>query len=280
MTRLEQFRVQRYGHFEDLTIELGPGCTVVYGENEAGKSTLLDALSDFLWGFTPRHHPREFVYKRSQMLLEGTVAEGENRLYARQATKFSCNGEAVEAPPWAVDLNRTHWDHAYGLNLERLQRGGRDVVHGRDDPGGISFLADTGLPIDDVMKRLGARQKELFGTHANNKNSTIRQLLARLGDIDKRMEDAGASAQDVERLEVRLAELEASLGHNSGRAANVDHEIKLVQELLRALDHVQRLATLDEDIAEQGIDGKHEAVGAAFLVPPFQRVKLYFQLSF
>ena len=254
MTRLEQFRVQRYGHFTDLEIEFGPGCTVVYGENEAGKSTLLDALGDFLWGFPTRNHPREFVFKRNQMLIEATIDEQPNRLYARQATKFTCDGEALAEAPWSVDLNRKHWDHAYGLNLERLERGGHEVISGRDDPGGISFLADTGLPIDEVMERLTKRQREIFAAHGNAKNAAIQQLLARLNEIDKRIEEVGASAQDVDMLQTRLAELTTALGQSEGLLASLDDQIAVIRQLLGALDNVSHLEKLDADLAELGGD--------------------------
>ena len=255
MTRIEQFQVQRYGHFDDLTVQFGPGCTVVYGENEAGKSTLLDALSDFLWGLIARNHPREFVYKRSQMLLEATVDDGQRHLYTRQGNKLTCDGQPSSGPAWAAGLTREHWDHAYGLNLERLERGGRAVVSGRDDPGGISFLADTGLPIDEVMARIVERQKALFGTHGNTKNSAIRQLLVRLEEIDKRIEELGASAQDVDNLQARLEALKASLGQNSAQRAELAGEIKVAEELLHAHEHVQELARLDERIAELRASG-------------------------
>lgn len=250
MTALTKCRVQRYGHFEDITVEFGTGCTVVYGENEAGKSTLLDALGDFLWGFPARNHPREFVYKRNQMLLEGTVELDGAHLYTRQPTRLTCDGVEITAAPWGVDLNRLHWDHAYGLNLARLEKGGRSIVSGHDDPGGISFLADTGLPIDEVMEKLVERRNELFAAHAGNKKSAIRQLLTRLQELDDRIEAAGASAKDVEDLQQQLHRLKSSLRENKSKMAGVDDEIRVVQELLRAFDDVTRLQQLDDQITE------------------------------
>ena len=256
MTALRTCRVQRYGHFEDLTVEFGSGCTVVYGENEAGKSTLLDALGDFLWGFPSRNHPREFVYKRSQMLLEGTVELEDTveldgmHLFTRQPTRLTLDGAEIAEAPWAVDLNRQHWDHAYGLNLARLEKGGRDIVGGRDDPGGISFLADTGLPIDEVMKKIVERKDELFVAHAGNKKSAVRQLLQRLHELDERIEQSAASAKDVEDMQQQLDALTSSLQQNKTRVAALEDQIKIVGELLHAFDNVVRLRQLDEEIAE------------------------------
>lgn len=256
MSVLKSCRVQRYGHFEDLNVEFGAGCTVVYGENEAGKSTLLDALGDFLWGFPARHHPREFVYRRNQMLIEGTVALDGEHTYTRQPSRLTRDSIEIEAAPWEVGLTRQHWDHAYGLNLPRLEEGGRRIVSGRDDPGGISFLADTGLPIDEVMGRISERQKDLFGTHANNKNSAIRKLLVRLGEIDERIEDAGASAQDIDNLQARLEELTTSSSTKTGLLDGLDEQITVLKELLHALENVAQLEQVEEEIARLGKTGR------------------------
>lgn len=257
MTALTQFRVQRYGHFEDHTVAFGPGCTVVYGENEAGKSTLLDALSDFLWGFPAKNHPREFVYKRNQMLLEGTVdVEGHGaHLYTRQPPRLSCDGAEIDAAPWGADLNRGHWEHAYGLNLPRLEKGGRDIVGGKDDPGGISFLADTGLPIDDLRDSLVKKKSEIFVAHGGNTKSAIRRLLNRLQELDTRIGELGASAKDVENLEIRLDDLKTTLTQNQRLMATLDDDIRVNGELLRAFDDVQRLQQLDEQIEQLAATG-------------------------
>lgn len=47
---IRSLTLQRYGGYEGRELALGPGLTIVTGPNEAGKTTLLDALSDLLWG--------------------------------------------------------------------------------------------------------------------------------------------------------------------------------------------------------------------------------------
>uniref|UniRef100_UPI0040447905 AAA family ATPase n=1 Tax=Frankia sp. CiP1_Cm_nod2 TaxID=2897161 RepID=UPI0040447905 len=69
--RIRSLRLDRYGAFEDRQVEFGPGLTVVAGANEAGKSTLLDALSDLLWGF--QRGRRAFFYGPGALALTATV---------------------------------------------------------------------------------------------------------------------------------------------------------------------------------------------------------------
>jgi AAA15 family ATPase/GTPase len=54
--RLAELTLERYGAFAErsLVIPSTAGLTVIYGPNEAGKSTCLAALSDFLFGIPER----------------------------------------------------------------------------------------------------------------------------------------------------------------------------------------------------------------------------------
>ena len=46
--RLNSLQLRPYGSLSDAALELGEGLTVVYGLNEAGKSTLQSAYADLL----------------------------------------------------------------------------------------------------------------------------------------------------------------------------------------------------------------------------------------
>ena len=54
--RLYRFDLTRYGKFTDYSVDFGervpgvPDLHVIYGPNEAGKSTLFSAWLDFLYG--------------------------------------------------------------------------------------------------------------------------------------------------------------------------------------------------------------------------------------
>ena len=52
--RIRQLSLVRYGHFTDVPLNFRPDASlhVVYGENEAGKTTALNAIVDLLYGFS------------------------------------------------------------------------------------------------------------------------------------------------------------------------------------------------------------------------------------
>ena len=50
--KLEQIKIDGFGILHNLTIDLEPDLTVIYGLNGSGKSTLLNFVRSCLYGFT------------------------------------------------------------------------------------------------------------------------------------------------------------------------------------------------------------------------------------
>jgi len=48
--RIDKLHLQNFGQFHDKDITLAPGINVIYGANEAGKSTTKDFIVDMLYG--------------------------------------------------------------------------------------------------------------------------------------------------------------------------------------------------------------------------------------
>ena len=84
--RIGRLELLRYGHFTDAVLELPmrqPDLHIVYGPNEAGKSTALSALEDFLFGI-PHNSALNFLHDYGSMRI-GAVLEAEgNTLRARR----------------------------------------------------------------------------------------------------------------------------------------------------------------------------------------------------
>jgi uncharacterized protein YhaN len=61
--RIERLVLERFGHFEGLDLDFGrePRLHVIFGLNEAGKSTLLAAIGDLLFGM-PAQTPYNFLH--------------------------------------------------------------------------------------------------------------------------------------------------------------------------------------------------------------------------
>ncbi|MDE5863893.1 MAG: AAA family ATPase [Lachnospiraceae bacterium] len=48
--RIDKLHLQDFGQFHEMDLTLAPGINVVYGNNEAGKTTIKDFIVDMLYG--------------------------------------------------------------------------------------------------------------------------------------------------------------------------------------------------------------------------------------
>ena len=86
--RFVNLALERYGHFDDCTLSFRrgePDLHVIYGANEAGKTTSMAAVSDLLFGF-PGRSPYNFIFDYS-LLRVGAVLEDEGRIMACRRKK-------------------------------------------------------------------------------------------------------------------------------------------------------------------------------------------------
>jgi uncharacterized protein YhaN len=105
--RIQRLDLLRYGHFTDLFVDLHHGemdLHIIFGPNEAGKSTAMGAIEDLLFGI-PATSPRNFLHDYAAMRV-GAVLESDGqglevrRRKGNKDTLLSANdrGELMVAP--------------------------------------------------------------------------------------------------------------------------------------------------------------------------------------
>ena len=138
--RLDELTLERYGVYDQRTLRLdGPGLTVIYGPNEAGKSTCLEAVSDFLFGIPP-NTTRGAIYGYDAMRLGAALSlSGGRKLSLRRRkgragkTLSDDSGAAVEEGVLAAVLGSTtreRFERLFGLDHEGLRHGGEQLLAG------------------------------------------------------------------------------------------------------------------------------------------------------
>lgn len=249
----------RYGKFTDRSLALPRGerdFHLIVGPNEAGKSTLRAAISDWLFGI-PMRTPLAFLHPRPELRIGGILERGPERLAFHRATTRS---NALRAPddtplpdnallPWIGSLQETGFKRMYALDHGTLVEGGAGILSASDDVGRLLFQSAAGIEhLGDVLKRLEDEAQALWaprraGTRAwyqafdahEAANARLKQATLRTKDwkahhdalLATEKELAGARAQDADirrqlrRLERvrRVRPLLVELGDARGRLA-------------------------------------------------------------
>ncbi|GLK80112.1 ATP-binding protein [Methylopila turkensis] len=180
--RFAKLALERYGRFDgcELSFRSGdPDLHIIYGGNEAGKSTSLAAISDLLFGF-PGRSPYNFVFDNALLRVGAELEEDAARLACRRrkgnvGTLLDAQDQAIDEAPLLAMLRgytRDTFRLSFSLNQVGLREGGRAIVEGSNDLGRTLFAAGSGLTgVSDKLAALDGEIDAIWGPHASNKRS-------------------------------------------------------------------------------------------------------------
>ncbi len=153
--RINRLDLLRYGKFTDQTVSLpkaGQDFHFIVGPNEAGKSTLRNAILDLLFGIETRSR-YNFLHAHPALRVGAAIEQAGTaldfiRTKGRQKTLQTAAGQALPdaaLAPFLGQLDRDFFDQMFGLNHERLVQGGQDILSAANDIGQILFQAAAGV---------------------------------------------------------------------------------------------------------------------------------------
>lgn len=206
--RLRRLDLTRYGKFTDYSIDFGeprlgrPDLHIVYGRNEAGKSTALSGYLDLLFGIEERTR-YGFLHGYSTMEIGAALEFGGN-LHEMKRVKQRSNSlrdgrgqpanEALLGVPLA-GLSRDAYRMMFSLDDQTLEAGGDAILESKGDLGELLFSASAGLA--DLTRTLEAVDDEADGIYRKRASKTkIAELKHRLAELKEEREriDVQASA--------------------------------------------------------------------------------------
>ncbi|MER8402997.1 AAA family ATPase [Mesorhizobium sp. M0306] len=179
--RLRRLDLIRYGKFTDGTIDFGrrpqagPDFHIVFGLNEAGKSTALSGYLDLLFGIEERSR-YNFLHEYSAMRIGGVLElAGTEHTFTRTKQRTNSLLNAMDQPVSEVaitahlaGLSRDAYETMFSLDDETLEAGGKSILESRGDLGKLLFTASAGLGhASDTLSALEAEADGLYRKQAH-----------------------------------------------------------------------------------------------------------------
>ena len=254
--RLTRLGLVRYGHLTDaeLIFPSGTGLHVVLGANEAGKSTALSAVADALFGF-PHRSRHAFLHDTSELRIEFELCGADGRTHAftrlkrRKDDLLDGAGNPVPEAALAALIGhrtRTEFEEAFGLDGERLRRGGASLLGGGGEVGQALFSAASGLTgAAALLQKLEAEAEALY----TRRRSATKPFYVALDAHKAALTDCNERAVATKDYEAAAGELE-----DIRQAIGKDDVLKREMEARRSrLERIRRtlpaLRERDEAIA-------------------------------
>lgn len=256
--RFEQLILERYGHFDGLTLDLsGPDVLlhVIYGPNEAGKSTALAAICDLLFKF-PHRSPYSFLH--AHPLVGATLSNAAGQRISFKRRKANANtllmaDESGHLPdsaltPFLGGTTRESFERMFGLNHERLRAGGKAMLEAGGDLARSLFEAGSGTTgLATVMTGL-VSDADAIGAPGGRKSATkpYWQAAERFEAAQAEMRAEGlkaeawnAAGKALHAAESRRREIEEQLTAH-GRERTTLERVRRTVPLLRHLDQLRQ----------------------------------------
>ncbi len=254
--RIERIEIDGFGRFHDTHWELADGLTVFVGANEAGKTTLLNALRALLFGFEASRDGRTWYPPlaggRRGGRLALRTAGGERWTVERHGERGGAGALAVRAPNGnqggqetldrllhGADKDLFTNIFAFGLGeLQTFASLSADGVRGRIYGAGAGLGGSSAV---DIERRLRQQLDSTFLPRGSQR--PMNQLLARIEVLRHEIADLAHQPEEHAAAHRERDEL-------VGRAESSRADARAARERLARLRHLRDAGPIAAELAE------------------------------
>ncbi len=261
--KIGQLKLLAYGPFTGRILDFcgnGYGLHVIFGPNEAGKSTALRALIGFLYGFGHRVEDA-WLHANKNLCVGGliTLPDGSRlNLTRHKRRKNDLIDEDTHEPidQAALDhclgrMGRETFAHAFGISHDSLRQGVESILAAGGDLGQALFAAGSGLnTLKKVIERLENQQSLLFAPRAQK--AQINAGISELNQLRKEQREASASHLQWKKMKKALDDLKQCEIAAAEQIEALSAQINLLSRHREALKHVASWDQLQNELARIG----------------------------
>ena len=189
--RIDRLSFPAFGPFTGREIDLSAGnqgLHVIYGPNEAGKSSALRALRNLLYGI-PLRTSDNFIHPYEQLRIGGILRAADGtvlEVVRRKGQRNTLRGAYDDVPldddlltRFLGEIDQSVFDTMFGIDHKTLVAGGEAIVKGSGRVGELLFVAGAGLAqLNTLQKQLHDEMSNLFkpNAHVPRINQSLREL--------------------------------------------------------------------------------------------------------
>ena len=294
--RIRELRLLRYGKFTDRLLALPHApqdIHLVVGANEAGKSTMRRALSDWLFGFPMRSTGMDFLHPMQDLRLGGIIEDntvsleehssGPDTATGNTETGASSDGQirslnferrkgqkntlrtpADEPLPdstlheWLGSLQADEFRRMYALDHATLVEGSESILQASDDIGRMLFQAAAGIEhLGDALKALQQEADSLWAPRKSG-NRIFYQQQDAYEDARRTLGQAQLRTRDWKESHDALTDVQHQLEEARSKHAEI-------QQHIHRLERIRRVQPLLRDA--EAVRQRQEALQASGMPP-------------
>jgi len=267
--RIKRLDLKAFGLFTNRTLVFDsrkPGLHIIFGPNEAGKSSSLRALKALLYGF-PERTSDNFVHANDQLLIGGFLESSDGRTITfqrrkkRKADIIDVDGNPLDLSALAPFLHGVEpeiFESIYGIDHDTLVTGGQEILAQKGEVGQALFAAGAGISsLREVIEQLEKEAADLF--KAAGQLPEINKAVKRYKELQKSAKDASLSSKEWKDHQKALKSAEDERTRLENERVDKNKELRRLERLGQAIPELGSLKNWQDQL---------KALGDVILLPP------------
>ncbi|OZM58146.1 hypothetical protein CIB95_00780 [Lottiidibacillus patelloidae] len=267
--KLTKIDIYGFGQFENFSMTFNENFQVIYGVNEAGKSTMMNFIKCILFGF-PNRNKNIYLPKGSKRYGGSVSIKTKNygtltieRIDENKNITVFCEDGSKKGEDFLAEIlteiDETHFEGIFSFGIDGLQ----DIEKIQDDELN-DFLLGAGMTgnvsISGIEQRLEKKQQELF--RVSGKKPKINEQIKVLDTLESKINAWKEKRQSYDHmlenqkgLHVRLEQIKQDKSDLIGKyktLEKVESLLPLHEEKVQLLYQLQELTTY-EPFPEEGL---------------------------
>ena len=261
MMRLRKLDLELFGGFTGRGFDFGPRRAagvpdfhVIYGPNEAGKTTTMEGYLRLLYGF-PHREPYDFLHQRKNLRVSGLLdIDGTEAAFTRLPTRDPSlrDVHGAELPNSALQghlggLSEDDYRNLLCLDDMTIEKGGEEITRAKGDIGRLLFSAAAGISeLSEVLDRIREEADGLYRKRASTTRLAV--LKKEYAEIERKIRDLDVSVTQYRKLKQAADEAHAEETEVSGRRKALFGAKAELETKLKALPVLSEIDGLDEKL--------------------------------
>lgn len=241
--KILEISLKAFGPFNDVYIDLSKGnegLHIIYGPNEAGKSSALRALRQMFYGI-PVRSTDNFIHPYAKMRIgasiqhsDGEILEFIRRKGDKKTLRATDDKTVMDEAIMHRFLNGIDVDlftTMFGIDHTDLVNGGKEIIQGGGNIGQVIFAAGSGIAnLRKVQNELQDEADELF--KPSGKNPLINESINKIKENRKKIRDTQLPGSEWLKHDQTLQEALKNI-------QNIEQELTVARKEKHRLERIQ-----------------------------------------